>query len=317
MRRVGIGIGIFALLAALGLAQAPSFEVASVKPAAPQPAGMMRVMMQGGPGTPDPGRLTYTNVTLRNVVMNAYNVRSFQVTGPKSLDSDRYDITAKIPPETTKEQFRLMLQGLLTERFALKLHRDAKELPSYALLVAKNGPKLKESVAEDAAKSDAAPPPLPPPPPPGSEGARFRTQIGPDGMPKLPPGMAGKGNMMMVMNGRMRMTSNGQTMSGFAEMLANQLGTPVADMTELKGKYDFTLDWAPDETMQGKGMMGMPPPPPPGAGEGGEHAMALPEGQSGPSIFTAVQDQLGLRLEKRKAPVEILVVDNFEKPTDN
>jgi uncharacterized protein (TIGR03435 family) len=295
------------------LAQTPSFEVASVKPAAPQQPGMFRIMMRGGPDTPDPGQLTYTNVALRNVIMNAYNVRTYQITGPKTIDSERFDIVAKIPQGTTKEQFQLMLQGLLAERFGLKLHRETKELPAYALIVAKNGPKLKES-AEDNAEA----PGPPPPPPPEADGARFRVQTGPDGMPKMPP-MAGKGNMIMMMNGRLRLSANSQTMPRFAEMLANQLGTPVLDLTELKGKYDFTLDYAPDETTQMRGPMGaMPPPPPPGAGEGGDHSMAPPEGQSGPSIFSAVQDQLGLKLEKRKGPVEILVIDSVEKaPTEN
>src|SRR5262245_6496527 len=147
MRRVVTGASLLPVIISAGLAQtkgaSPSFEVASVKPAAPQQAGMFRIGMRGGPGTPDPGQLTYNNVALRNVIMNAYDVRTYQINGPKWIDSERFDIVAKIPPGTSKEDFRLMLQNLLAERFGLKLHKETKDLPSYALVVGKNGPKLK------------------------------------------------------------------------------------------------------------------------------------------------------------------------------
>src|ERR1039457_5492305 len=119
--------------------------------------GMMRVRMSGGPGTPDPGQLTYTNVSLKNILTNAYNVKGYQLSGPKWLDSERFDITAKIPMGATKEQFQLMLQNLLAERFKLTLHHETKELPMYALVVGKGGSKLKESVEDDAAAGAAAP----------------------------------------------------------------------------------------------------------------------------------------------------------------
>src|SRR5947207_312669 len=124
--------------AAFGQAS-PSFEVASVKPAeAPSTPGMLRVGMRGGPGTPDPGQITYSNVSLKNVIMNAYNVKGYQITGPKWLDSERFDIVAKVPKGATKEEFRLMLQNLLAERFKLSLHHESKELPIYGLVVGKN-----------------------------------------------------------------------------------------------------------------------------------------------------------------------------------
>ncbi len=132
MVRVLAGAGAVALLVCAAQAQteeAPAFEVASIKQAAPQPAGMMRVMMRGGPGTPDPGQLTFSNVTLKNVLMNAYDVKGYQIQGPGWLDTERYDITAKIPKGASKEQFRLMLQNLLAERFKVGLHRETKEMP--------------------------------------------------------------------------------------------------------------------------------------------------------------------------------------------
>jgi len=124
-------------------ALAQTFDVASVKPAEPMTNGMIRVSMNGGPGTPDPGRLNYQNVSLKMIVTNAFNVKDYQVGGPAFLDSERFDVTAKIPQGTTKEQMQVMLQNLLKERFRLEFHREKKEMSSYVLLVGKNGSKMK------------------------------------------------------------------------------------------------------------------------------------------------------------------------------
>src|SRR5947209_8710373 len=176
---------------------AQSFEVASIKPA-PPPSDPHKFMvgMRGGPGTPDPGQITYSNVTIRNVLMNAYDVKEFQISGPAWLNNERYDITAKVPPGTTKEQFKLMLQNLLAERFKVTLHHETKDLPMFALVVAKGGSKLKESA------------PLPPPPTdggpgeaPNSYGAAPKTTFNKDGMPQLPAGTRG-GTMMMASAGK-------------------------------------------------------------------------------------------------------------------
>jgi uncharacterized protein (TIGR03435 family) len=324
--------GVFAQAAA----ESPTFEVASVKPAeAPSGMGMMRVMMRGGPGSPDPGQITYSNVSLKNILMNAYAVKGYQISGPKWLDSERFDIVAKIPKGATKEQFQVMLQNLLAERFKLTLHHETKELPMYALVVGKGGPKLKESVDEDASAAgaqggasgpggpSASAPPPPPPPPPGSDGAgpaMSRIKVGQDGMPQLPPGMGKNGLMMMMMNGRMRMVGNRQPITAVTEMLGNQLGRPVVDATELKAKYDFTLDFAPDGLNGPMGPMGMMPPPAllhEGGPGGGAPVASAPE-SGGPTIFTALQEQLGLKLEQKKGPVDLLVIDRLEKvPTEN
>ncbi len=120
-----------------------------------------------------------------------------------------------------------------------------------------------------------------------------------------------------------RMSSNGQTMSGLVNMLANQLGKPVQDDTGLKGKYDFSLDFAPEEGQRMMGAMGPMPPPAGAPGHGGEAGGpgpmgSVPDSQPGPSLFTAVQEQLGLKLEPKKGPVELLVIDRAEKvPTEN
>ena len=301
--------------------ESPTFEAASIKPAAPQTGPGMRVMMRGGPGSPDPGQITYSNVSLKQVLTNAYGIKSYQINGPKWLDSERFDIVAKIAMGSTKEQFQMMLQNLLAERFKLAVHHETKELPIYALVVGKGGPKLKETVDDSAAtQGGAAGPGGPsgsaPPPPPGSDGAGpVRMKMGADGMPQLPPGMGKNGLMMMMMNGRLRLVGNGQPVSALTEMLGNQLGRPVVDATELKAKYDFTLDFTPENMSGPMGMM--PPPRPHDGGPGGGAPMAsAPE--AGPSIFTALQEQMGLKLEQRKGPIDLLVIDRMEKvPTEN
>src|SRR5580704_8066321 len=156
------------LMFAWSLAHGQTFDAASVKPATlPSPDGRGMIMMQGptgGPGTKDPGRIHYPYMTMKNILMNAYDVKGFQITGPAWLDSERFDISATMPPDTTKEQFRAMLQNLLAERFKMTVHRETKELPMYSLTVAKSGPKMKEAAEVPAPKEDAEtapPPPLP------------------------------------------------------------------------------------------------------------------------------------------------------------
>jgi uncharacterized protein (TIGR03435 family) len=291
----------------------PTFEVASVKPAAPITGNRIAVMMRGGPGTPDPGQITYSNVTLKNVLTNAYGVKSFQISGPGWLDTERYDIVAKLPRGATKEQFMVMLQNLLAERFQLTLHREKKDLPMYALVVGKNGPRMKES-ADDAAPKDGGPAADGPPPPPG------KLPMDRDGFPVMPGSMGRGATSMALMNGNARMTANGQTMARLAEMLSNQLDLPVVDMTGLTGKYDFTLYFAPEGLMRMLGGLTPPPPgaPPPGEGGGGMPMASTPDGQSSPNLLSALQEQLGLKLEQRKGPVDLLVIDHLEKaPVEN
>jgi hypothetical protein len=182
---MGAGLVVFACCAAL----AQTFEVASVKPAAPITGNRIMVMMRGGPGTPDPGQITYTNVSLQNVLINAYGVKGFQISGPGWLDSERYDIVAKVPRGATKEQFMGMLQNLLAERFKLTLHREKKDLPMYALVVGKNGPKLKESVDGPAPKEGG--------PVDGPATTMGRVTMGKDGFPAMPPASGGRGAAAM------------------------------------------------------------------------------------------------------------------------
>jgi uncharacterized protein (TIGR03435 family) len=289
----------------------PAFEVASVKPAAPITGNRIQVMLRGGPGSSDPGQITYTNVTVKNVLTQAYGVKGFQISGPGWLDSGRYDIVAKLPRGATKAEFMAMLQNLLAERFKLTLHREKKDLQMYALVVGKNGPKLKE-LAQEAAPKEGGPVD-------GPAATMGKLTMGRDGFPVLPAAMAGRGGMAMtMMNGNARMTANGQTMAGLAEMLSGQLDLPVVDMTGLTGKYDYTLYFAPEGLAGMRLPGGLPPPPPPGEAGGGMPAASAPDAQSNPNLFTALQEQLGLKLEQRKGPVELLVIDHLERaPIEN
>ena len=319
---VSTGLVLFALGLSYGQTadRALTFDAASVKPASlPAPDGRGRIMMagpSGGPGTNDPGRVRYPYISLKNLLMNAYDVKSFQIQGPPWLDAERFDVNATMPPETTREQFLAMLQNLLAERFKSTIHRETRELPMYLLVVAKNGPKMKESKPVSAAKEDAdsAPPPL---------GAQ--PKIGPDGFPVLALPAGGRGGLfMMTMPGRARLVGRRQTMLDLANRLTAQLSRPVGDATGLTAKYDFTLTFSPEGLNSPMGTMGaggamvpVAPPPPSGAAAGAAPA-GLPETDTPSDIFRAVKEQLGLTLEPKKGPVELIVIDHIEKtPTEN
>jgi uncharacterized protein (TIGR03435 family) len=279
-----------------------TFDAASIKP--PSPPGRFvfgRVMPAGPAGgrvAGDPGRVHYPNISLKEMLMTAYDVKGFQISGPQILDTEKFTLDATLPPATTKTQYQKMLQNLLAERFKVTLHRDTKELPAYALTVAKGGPKLTESKSAAAVEGDELP-------------TQSAPVIGPDGYPALPPSMAGHAGLYnMMMPDRYRMIGQQQTMQDLAARLSMQLDRPVVDATGLTGKYDFTLSFHAEQGMMGP--YGALPPPPPGVDTG------RPETDGVPDIYSAIGSQLGLKLESKKAPVEILVIDHVEKtPTGN
>jgi len=305
------------------------FEVASIKPSAQPGRGVIRLDPKGGPGSGDPGRVTYTFTTILNLMVDAYSVKRYQVSGgPKWLDSEQFDIVAKVPEGATKEQVKVMLQNFLQERFKLTLHRETKELPMYALVVGAKGPNLKDSTVTDTppaldsqhkeggrgeagAQAAAPPPPLPP----GTR--KDGMKIGPDGCPEMPP-MAAGNFMMMTPNGAC-MISNGQTMDGLATQLSNRFDRPVIDQTGLKGTYDLRLRYDPASMPGGRGGSVMIKDGPGSGPAGGDTANRIaPDGDPPPSIFNALQTQLGLKLEAKKGPVALLVIDHVEKtPTEN
>jgi uncharacterized protein (TIGR03435 family) len=261
----------------------PEFEVASVKPSPPPGDGRgMRVGWNGGPGTNDPGRFTTENLSLNNLMTLAYEIPDYRLTAPDWMQSARFDIVAKIPEGATKEQFQLMLQRLLVERFRLALHHEQKEMQAYELSVGKNGSKFKESADEQPAPAaDPAVSSLPP-----------RQGLDQDGFPAIPPGNS---PYMRMMKGRARWRLARTSMEEFSQSLAVQLGRPVSDSTGLKGKYDFTLSWVI-----------------------GPVSATSTDDTPGPTLPGAVQEQLGLKLESKKMTVDILVVDHMEKvPTEN
>jgi uncharacterized protein (TIGR03435 family) len=298
-----------------------TFDAASLKPATlPAPDGSGRIAMAGptgGPGSGDPGRIRYLYTSLRNLLATAYDVKGFQIQGPSWLDTGRFDVNATMPPETTREQFRVMLQNLLTERFKMTLHRETRQLPAYALVIARGGPKMRESQTVSPAQDNAAAAPSSPFP--------EQPRMGADGFPVL-ASQAGEraGLILMMMPGRARLVGRQQTMLDLANRLTTQLGRAVADATGLTAKYDFTLTFAPEGMNPPSGpaggagvMVRVPPPTPSGAG-GGAAPESLPESDTPPDIFRAIKEQLGLMLDARKGPVELIVIDHVEKmPIEN
>jgi uncharacterized protein (TIGR03435 family) len=226
-------------------------------------------------------------------------VKRSQISGaPNWLDSVRFDIVAKVPEGATKEQAKVMLQNLLAERFKLTLHRETKELPVYALVVGAKGPKLKDSTPTDTA-----------PAPDSAVRPSLRgMKLGPDGCPDMQQMSGGRAGAFMIMtpNGEC-MISKAETMDGLAAQLSNGFDRPVIDQTGLKGRYDFKLRYDPSSMPGGRG----------GPKDAMDPAPAA-DGDSTLGIFTALQEQLGLKLEPTKGPVDLLVIDHIQKtPAQN
>jgi uncharacterized protein (TIGR03435 family) len=262
------------LLIATGVASSQTFEVASVRPSKSTSG---RFTMNGGPGTSDPGRISYTNIMLKRILLTAYDLPNYRISGPDWLDTLRFDITATVPDGSTKEQFQSMLRNLLATRFQMTVHRESKEMAIYALLVAKNGAKVKRDGEVDGKPAE-------------EQLAVMQRAEGKDGFPVL--SLQAPGLIVETKSGRGRVTAKDQPMAKFADVLTGQVGRPVFEMTGLGGNYSFVLYFTPESST---------------AGDGSE-----------PFIFAALQEQLGLRLEARKAPVEMLVIDHIEKvPTEN
>jgi uncharacterized protein (TIGR03435 family) len=232
------------------------FEVATIKPSNPAAQGKLLTVK---------GRQVLTiNTSLSDLISYAYGLHTRQVVGgPSWMGSDKYDITGQ--PEgqgmPNQNQMRTMIRALLEDRFKLTTHRETRELPAYALVVAPGGPKM--------TKNDSNPNGLP--------GLLFR------GLGVLPATNATMGDFTGVMQ------------------LA-VLDRPVIDRTGLQGRWDFTLTWTPDETQFASFGVRIPTSTDPNAP---------------PVLFTAVQEQLGLKFDSVRAPVEVLVVDRVEKPSEN
>ena len=219
------------------------------------------------------GLFTAENVTLKGIMQyEAYDIpQSRMIGGPKWLDSTHFDVRDKVDEATaahldkldSKEkrlQSMAMFQQLLADRFGLKVHWETRELPVYALVPSKSGPKLKPAD------------------------------------PKEGEGTSSNGNGSSI-----KFKATGQTLAEFAQSLTadaqQDLGRTVVDQTNIQGKYDYVLNWTHDSARTSSSDNGQP--------------------ETGPSLFTAMQEQLGLKLESTKGPVKVLVIDQAELPTEN
>lgn len=232
MGRILFTIGCLglAVLPSSGQSSKISFEVATVKPAPPDreqiPDRIAEVLLsQGGPGTQNPERINYSGMTLKMLLQRAYGLKPAEISGPGWMESERYDVVAKVPPGTNEDGFRLMLQGLLTERFQIASHRETKTLQVYLLTVAKGGPKLKEAapvvVSDDPEERKAA-----------------RLKIL-DGALKQP---------FTLIRGGTPWSSFGinGTVEQFAAALSGRTDRLVRNMTNLTGNFSFHLAYVLD-----------------------------------------------------------------------
>ena len=330
--RAGLTLGAALLLAAgAALAQAPAFEVATIKPAPRMDMAKVAADAQAGK-LPKVGphvstsQAEYSYMTLKDLIAVAYRAKPYQISGPDWLATERFDIVARMPAGASIDDAPAMLQALLADRFKLTAHRNSQEHPVLALIVAKGGPKLKEATTAPVPIDDDAPLK------PGE--MRIDTLEGPARMSRNPDGSAtinlgAKGSFTQRMDpqaGALRVEGNNLTMQGFAEMLTRilQIGggasRQVVDMTGLPGNYQVAVNLSLADLLANAKAQGMDIPAPPAAPGAPSNPTATPEPSEpggGSSIYSSVQ-ALGLKLEPRKATIEQLIVDHIEKsPTEN
>jgi uncharacterized protein (TIGR03435 family) len=279
-------------------ASSPRFEVASIRPGNTDGRSITQSVFD----PPNDGRFYAENITAKTLITIAYNIQGRQILGgPGWLGSLRYDFQAKSDTVVNQElrtlshyQAKLMkarmLQSLLRDRFKLSLHRETKIEPVYALVIAKHGPKLQEVKNTGAGTADMRGP------------ARTRHPW----------------DDFQFRDGEYEVTFHREPILDLAHVLSGDVGRRVLDRTGLGGTYNFTLSWA-QETMQGPVSIGAGP----GSGAGSATGTSTTPGSSasshppGPSIFTAIQQQLGLRLKPEKGPIDFYVIDHIEPPTPN
>jgi uncharacterized protein (TIGR03435 family) len=242
----------------------PKFEVASIRPSKPDTRSTFGIGNGGGGGT---------NVTLKTLIAFAYGLQQYQILdGPGWMSSDHFDIEARAAdPKTPPDRLLLMLQSLFADRFKLVVHRESKLSNVYDLLVAKGGPKINLSTAQTS---------------PGVNGPS-------------PPSDPNRGAIRL---GAGSMIGNAAPISEFVSLLSQRLDRTVIDKTNLTGRFDIRLQWAPEVGENPLSPTGDPLPISPA---------------DAPAVFVAIQEQLGLRLKSGKELVEFLIVDHVEKPSEN
>jgi uncharacterized protein (TIGR03435 family) len=251
-------------------------------------------MAGGDPRGPGARNIARSKLNTRTLIAIAYNLRfnSDRVLGgPGWLDTKWYVIDGKIPdelfaemqkmtPEQRSNQVDLMWQALLADRFRLKVHFETREMPIYELVVAKGGPKLTPA---------KEPPPAP------------TTAPSEPGNPLRPEDMRQGVRVLRKTRTITEMTVKAEPMDAWVSMPFLGLGRPVVNKTGLKGKYDFTLNWTQDDLSASPALGGL----------------AAPSESDGQSLFTAMQEQLGLKLVPTKGPVEVIIIDHIELPSEN
>ncbi len=263
------------------------FEVASVRLANPRSEGLR---FRGGPGSPDPGRVTFRRESLFNLLLRAFSLLPERLSGPSRLTSEYYDIDATLPPDTTLDQFKGMLRNLLVERLGLRVHYAKKDFTVYTLVVAKGGPKIKES-------------PIDPNFPGVREDRPPKVVVGPDGFPELPAGIA-PAVRNTAKNGVISISARKVSLANLPRDIKNIIrgGVEVIDKTGLNGTYDYRLRYSNGirESVPGGQPDGIDVPDP------------------APDIFMALEQQLGLKLEMGTEAFDVLVIDHAEKiPLEN
>lgn len=250
----------------------------------------------GGPGTADPGLFRCSNCTLATLIGKAFDLQNYQFPGRTSLGDSTFDVMAKIAPGATREEFLRMLQNLLKERFGLTYHYKEKSMRGYHLVIAKNGSKLKES-KDNGGQVAAADP----------------------NQHRYGQGEAHTHSGLAIFGGSATYRADHQTTGDLARLVSNQLSLPVDDQTGLHGAYDISLAWTGNVAHSGdhaEGAWG-------GGGHsdhgGGAPAAGAGSDPSGPTLFEALQSQLGLRLAQSEQTVaQVFVIDHVEQlPTAN
>lgn len=233
-------------------------------------------------GPPRGDRFTYVNVTLQMLITVAYRVQNFQILGgPGWINSERYDVIAKFDDlASTPAQLLQMLRTMLEKRFLLTVHRENKEMPIYTLVKARA-----DGTSGPSLRKSPDEPCTPSAPPPG---------VPPTG--QLPRPVCGQ-----IIFGRNQLKGEKTPLSSLAAVLTTIIGRTVVDRTGLSGRFDLGVEWTQDEFLS----------------SGAPGAVAPQANDAGPSIFTAIKEQLGLKLDPQKGPVEVLVIDRAEKASGN
>jgi uncharacterized protein (TIGR03435 family) len=286
---------IMALLSASAPAQTPpAFEVAVIKPSLPMAEAipLLRAGKLKAGVSIDKARVDMGFVTITDLIVEAYNIKPHQISGPDWLSMERFDIQAKLPDGAAEDQVPGMLRTLLADRFGMRTHTEPRTLSAYALIVGKNGAKLQPSTL-----------------PPDAEPAKGLTTLTPSagGTVSASGGPAGPTRMTMGPSG-VQMVMLKAKLSALADMLTSILGKPVVDRTGLTGYYQITLDIPQEDVQNVARALGMGGP---------AAAIGTPSDPGGSSMFQAIE-QFGLRLDSRKEQIETLVIDHIEKvPTAN